>query len=228
MLNENLNILLVEDNISVALDLEMNLSEMGHTILATVDRGDQALTYIKKEGLDMAIIDIGLKGSVDGVQVAKKFKEAFIPFIFSTVVKPIDKLTLQSCLDHAIRIKNSQNPSPLENLPEIEKFSHTYFFVKSSGSLYKVNFEDISYIQSDRNYCVLHAKGRKFAAKISLNNLIQKLPKNKFVRVHQSYIVCFDAIEKININEETISITETSLPLGKTYKSSIMKRINRI
>jgi two-component system response regulator LytT len=198
--------------------------------------------------LDMAIIDIGLRGAIDGVQVAEQFKEALIPIIFSTarqdtdtferaqaveplayLVKPFDKLTLHSCLDQAIRLKEAAESEKMEETAiQANDFFKDYFFIRSRGSLHKIKFDDIDYIQSDRNYSIIHAKGHKFAAKISLNNLIQKLPVAKFIRVHQSYIVSFSKVDKINVNEETISIAEVALPMGKTYKSTLMKRINRI
>ncbi len=248
MQNKTLNILLIEDNVSTALDMEMKLTEMGHSVIATVDRGDKALNYISDSNLDMAIIDIGLRGAIDGVQVAEQFRKFLIPIIFSTarqdtdtferaqavsplayLVKPFDKLTLQSCLDQAIRLKAKKAEEKAEEpVVQTNDFFKDYFFIRSKGSLHKIKFGDIDYIQSDRNYSMIHVNGRKFAAKISLNNLIQKLPINKFVRVHQSYIVSFSKVDKINVNEETISIADVTLPMGKTYKSTLMKRINRI
>jgi DNA-binding LytR/AlgR family response regulator len=247
-----LNILLLEDNMSTALDMEMNLNDMGHNIMATFDRGDDALVFLQDHKPDLAIIDIGLKGSLDGVQVAEQFREEGIPIIFSTarqdtdtfeqaqaltplayLVKPFNKLTLNSCLDLAMRLQDKENSPEKEKMDEdelinLEDFFFDYFFVRSKGALHKIRFDAIIYIESDRNYSTLFANNRKYAAKISLNNLIQKLPVGKFVRIHQSYIVAFEQIEKINVNDDTISIANIDLPLGKTYKSFLMKRIHKI
>ncbi len=249
MAKELLHILLVEDNVSFAVELEMHLTEMGHHVVATVDQADAALSYLKGERPDMAIIDIGLKGPVDGLEVARQFTKASTPVIFSTarkdsdtfekanafaplayLVKPFDKLTLQSCLNQAIRLQQAVDDQITkgDELVEEESFHHDFFFIRNKGALHKIKFEDIYYVQSDRNYSILFVKNRKYAAKISLNNLIKKLPIDKFVRIHQSYIIQFELIDRINVNEDTISINGTSLPLGKTYKSALMKQIKRI
>jgi two-component system, LytTR family, response regulator LytT len=236
-----LNILLIEDNMSTALD-----------IMATFDRGEDALTFLQTNRPDLAIIDIGLRGPIDGVQVAEEFRDGGIPVIFSTarqdtdtfekalaleplayLVKPFDKLTLCSCLDMAMRLQekgaiSDKDKMDEEELINPEDFFNEYFFIRSKGALHKIKFDAITYIESDRNYSTLFANGRKYVAKISLNNLIHKLPVGKFVRIHQSYIVSFEQIEKININDDTISIANIDLPMGKTYKSILMKRINKI
>lgn len=252
MKTDTLNILLVEDNLSTALDLEMKITEMGHTVLATVDRADAALPYINEPNLDIAIIDVGLNGSVDGIEVAEHFYSATIPVVFSTgrqdmdtferaqklkplayLVKPFDKLTLHGCLEQVLRLRKEEKETILKNSDapkelDIKDFHQDSFFVRNKGALHKIKFSDISYIQSDRNYSILNVLGKKYAAKISLNNLIRKLPYHKFIRIHQSYILCFDAIERININEETVTFHNGELPLGKTYKSALLKRINKI
>jgi len=132
-------------------------------------------------------------------------------------------------LNQAIRLKN-ETETEVDAVGEVEDdaFFTDYFFIRSKGSLHKIRFNEITYVQSDRNYSLVHANDRRFAAKISLNNLMHKLPSNEFVRIHQSYIISFDKVDKINVQDETISIGEKNLPLGKTYKSALMKRINRI
>lgn len=113
------------------------------------------------------------------------------------------------------------------NTKEQERFTK-FFFVKHRKELHKIRLDDILYIQSDQNYCFIHLKNKKFVVKISLTSLLNKLPKNKFVRTHQSYAVAIEWIDKLNIGERTIVIEGISLPLSRNYRKDLLNEIHVI
>ena len=84
MTNSALKILIVEDNISFALELEMILDEIGYQIIATVDNSAEALDIIFSKEPDLILMDIDIKGNLSGTQIGQKIKHLNIPIIFIT------------------------------------------------------------------------------------------------------------------------------------------------
>jgi PAS domain S-box-containing protein len=79
------NILIVEDEAIVALDLEMQLRELGYAVTGIADSGDKALALARGRHPDLILMDVRLKGAMDGVQVAQVVRrELDVPVIFVT------------------------------------------------------------------------------------------------------------------------------------------------
>ncbi len=77
------NILLVEDEAIIALDISLEL-EMGGFKVFSVDNGEAALEVVANEDIDLAVLDIKIKGNLTGVDVFLKLRELGIPAVFST------------------------------------------------------------------------------------------------------------------------------------------------
>lgn len=78
-------ILIVEDNFIIQMFLEEILSGIGHEVLDSADNGDDALAIIKEQNPDIILLDIGLSGGWDGIELAGIINEKYrIPFVFLT------------------------------------------------------------------------------------------------------------------------------------------------
>jgi CheY-like chemotaxis protein len=78
-----LRVLLVEDEIMVALLLEEMLAELGHTVVGPVARLQRALEMAQREPLDVAILDVNINGC-EVYPVAEALAAREIPFVFVT------------------------------------------------------------------------------------------------------------------------------------------------
>lgn len=65
-------ILIVEDDAIIAMDMEQVLRRKGYTVVGRVDRGEKALSAVDEKKPDIVLMDINIKGSIDGIDVAKK------------------------------------------------------------------------------------------------------------------------------------------------------------
>lgn len=83
MSRESLRILLVEDEMLVAMLLEDMLTESGHTVIGPVAKLDQAVEAARNESIDLAILDVNLQGH-EVFPVAEALAARQIPFVFST------------------------------------------------------------------------------------------------------------------------------------------------
>jgi diguanylate cyclase (GGDEF)-like protein/PAS domain S-box-containing protein len=87
-------ILVVEDEMIVALDIKQRLESMGYAVVATVVTGEQALQKAEDLSPDLVLMDIKLKGKMDGIQAAEVIRSSYhTPVIFLTAFA--DEATLQ-------------------------------------------------------------------------------------------------------------------------------------
>ncbi len=82
---KNIKILIVEDEYIIANDIQMSLESMGYTVCALAASGEQAISKTKEHLPDLILMDIMLKGDMDGIETAKHITESFdIPVVFLT------------------------------------------------------------------------------------------------------------------------------------------------
>ncbi len=82
---ETSNILIVEDEFIIAKDIETSLENMGYKVCAVVSSGEKAIAKVKREKPDLVLMDIVLKGSIDGIEAARQIRSLFkIPIVYLT------------------------------------------------------------------------------------------------------------------------------------------------
>lgn len=99
---------------------------------------------------------------------------------------------------------------------------------EAKGKFFKVNFNDIDYIEGLRNYVAIHCGNKKIITLLNMKDLEEKLPAEQFARVHKSFIV---SIAKINtIEGNTLSLkdhADAAIVIGDTYKNDFFEKMNR-
>jgi two-component system, LytTR family, response regulator len=109
--------------------------------------------------------------------------------------------------------------------PAKEKLSGAdYIFVKEGTRFVKVNIDEILFIEGLKNYVAINTSAQKIVSLQRLKVLEDQLPVDKFIRVHNSYIVAKSAISSVKENE--ISVGPAKIPIGETYLKSFMDFIN--
>ncbi len=106
----------------------------------------------------------------------------------------------------------------------------TEIFIKNNNSLVRVKFEDILWIEALENYVVVNTFKDKFTIHFTMKSIAEKMPADKFVRVHRSFIVNMSKVKSIEDNSVIIRSETGSkvIPIGKSYKDQLMNDINLI
>jgi Response regulator of the LytR/AlgR family len=226
-------ILVVEDDSSFALEIEMMISELGYKYLGNPKNSFQTLEAIVKERPDLIILDININGGVDGITLAKAFAYKKIPVIYITgyespeyfnraketdhiayLVKPFHMLTLRSAIEKAFLKTQNLGASP-------EKTDA--LFVKNNNILHKIYLTEIKWIEVNGNYCYLFAQGKKHVLKMSLTKMLQNInKKNIFLQIHRNYIVQRRFITNYNSKNHSIKIDDSFIPVGRKYKNEVI------
>jgi DNA-binding LytR/AlgR family response regulator len=93
--------------------------------------------------------------------------------------------------------------------------------VRADKKMIKVPLEDIQYIESLKDYVIIHVGGRRIVTKQKISYLEQKLPDGKFLRIHRSFLVALHKIQAFSPNH--VEINGQELPIGRSYKSEVAK-----
>lgn len=80
----NERILVVEDEAITALDLKYSLEEIGYEVIDTVDTGQDAIDIAEEKRPDVVLMDIKLKGDMEGFEAAEVISQWNIPIIYLT------------------------------------------------------------------------------------------------------------------------------------------------
>jgi two-component system LytT family response regulator len=116
---------------------------------------------------------------------------------------------------------------PVNVLQQIEQ--HDYFFADANGIKRKINFSDISFIESAGNYVVIYGDNDlKVLTYKSLNAMQAIVLSKNFIRVHKSYIVSIDHIRAVKGNELIVDKdgTMVNISIGRTFKGAMLKKLN--
>lgn len=130
---------------------------------------------------------------------------------FQAVNKIIDKLESKTSTI-------SDFEPPIDSQTKVED---TYLTIRADRKFYKINFNDIKYIEGQKAYVTFHTNVRKITALASLKDLEEALPEKQFIRIHKSYIVSIQEI--LSLEGNLIEVFNTKLPVGKSYKDNVMK-----
>ncbi len=112
---------------------------------------------------------------------------------------------------------------------ESEKISSEGIFIKSSSSSFvRLFYDDVLFVEAMENYVLIQTTTKKHTIHFTMKALLDKLPGGKFIRVHRSFIVNKDKIEKIDNNMIYMQSLEKNktIPLSKSYKDDFMKKLN--
>lgn len=134
----------------------------------------------------------------------------------------------ENLVGYALVIRKNQDSTASTSAGAAETMTNVViqnsFFVKKGSMLVKVFIDNINWIQAMDNYVIIQTGSDQFIIHSTMKDIESKLPTNKFLRVHRSYII---SVDKINVlDENTVLIGEKTIPIGKSYKEAFMNRLN--
>jgi DNA-binding LytR/AlgR family response regulator len=111
---------------------------------------------------------------------------------------------------------------------EVPNSGDEEIFIKSGSSLVKLKLRDIIYVEALENYVTLNTRDDKYTIHFTMKAIESQLPSGVFIRVHRSFIVNKTMIQAIKENTLDLNIGNTlkSIPVGKSYRDSLLSEIN--
>ncbi len=242
-----MKIIAVEDEPLFANNLEIFIDKLGYDLVGMTDNSEEMLRFFFSLKPDLALIDINIKGSKNGIEVAQKIatSENPIPVIFITsygdkkyfedakqtypyayLVKPFDEKVLERTIELAFARYAKSNPTENGEVWQNALLIRDSFFVKAGDTLQKMKIEDIMVVEVSGKNITLHTLKDTFTTRMSLKEIANKLPITDFIQVHRSYIINANYIESINTKDNTVKVLNKNIDVSKNYKENLLQRIN--
>lgn len=229
-----MNCIIVDDEPLAREAIELLVNEITYLNLAgTFNNASSAAGFMETHTVDLIFLDIQMPG-ISGIQFARSIPRRTL-IIFTTayseyaldsyevdaidyLIKPIVPERFRKATDKALSYHSLLLQEEKEN---IEPVAADYFFVKSERKYFKVNFEDILFVEGLKDYVILQLKEQRIITRMNLKAMFDLLPKSLFLRVNKSYIVNTAHIEAFDNNDLFIRTYE--IAIGNSYRDSFFE-----
>ena len=206
-------------------------------LLGAFDNPLDAIDFLSTQAVDLIFVDIQMP-DLTGIEFARSLENA-PKIVFTTAyekyavegfkLNAIDYLLKPFSYEEFLKAaQKARKQSELEaqTLPSIEANSQ-FLFLKSEYKIRRINFNDILYIEGLKDYIKVYTTGedKPVLSLNSMKSLEQKLPENKFMRVHRSFIVNLDRID--TIERSRIIFGKTYIPVSDQYKDKFQEYLDK-
>lgn len=239
-----IKILIVEDEMIIGANIALQLTSLGYDVLGIIPRAEEVLPKIRQTLPDILLLDIYLKGDLDGIELAHIIQKEFkIPIIYLTanaddahfnrakttnpyafISKPFKKLDLQHAIE--LTILRIQEEKKLEVIDLDTFVMSDSIFVRSHDKMIKININDILYIEAERNYCKIHCKEKEHLIVSTLKDLEEKLNVKNLLRIHRSFIINMHHIDEIATSH--LVIAKKAIPVSPELKKQLLLHIQKV
>jgi len=236
-MSDKIKIGIVEDEVIIADSIRIALESLGYETPEPCVNYDQAIAMLESQRPDLALLDIKMRKSKDGIEVARYIRERLdIPIIFLTansdaetlqraktvkpnafLTKPFQKADLYIAIEIAL---SNFIPAQGKTKKEGQLLAKDAIFIKEGHYFHKVKLDEIIYLSSEHVYVTVHTTHKNFLVRSSLQDYLQKFDPAKIVRVHQRYAVNISKVDKIN--SAYLLIDKIEIPVSKSYHETLM------
>jgi DNA-binding LytR/AlgR family response regulator len=200
-----------------------------------------AIEVLRSHDIDLLFLDVQMP-ELTGISLLKVLQKK--PYVILTtayseyalegyeldvtdyLLKPITFERFLKAVDKVIQRMDNKQPVVIQHTPAVAASpSPAFVFVKDGTKLVKVMLDDILYVEGLKDYVTIHTKQQKIVSLQRLKLLEEQLPSDKFIRIHNSFIVSLRGIEVVHKGE--VQVAGNLLPIGETYKKSFREFIER-
>ena len=196
----------------------------GLEVLAHLEDAESAVAMLQKCTPDLLFLDIHLLG-MTGLELLERIQPA-CPVILTTafpqyalrgydlqvadyLLKPYTEARFLQAVQRGLLLRQ-RGPQHL--------------FVKSGTTLERVHFEEILFIEGMRDYRRIHTTTKRIMTLVTFQELEQRLPAERFLRIHKSWMVHLDKV--IRMEGDEVWVGNTALPVSETYKAKVKAMVS--
>lgn len=215
-------------------------------LLGQFSNAIEALKAIHEQDIDLIFLDIRMP-DINGIELAKIVEQYRVKgnlrIIFTTafdqyaldgykvdaldyLLKPFSFVDFSKSVAKALGyFELIRNPEQeIQKLsPPIPETEVAYIYLKFEYQLVRIAVDDIIYVESMKDYVKVFrlSEDKPLLSLTSMKSLEEKLPENKFMRIHRSYIVSLDKIKSATKN--SVQIDKITIAVTDQYKDNFMK-----
>ncbi|MBD2722780.1 LytR/AlgR family response regulator transcription factor [Hymenobacter armeniacus] len=191
----------------------------------------QALEYLQREAVDVLFVDINMP-DISGLEFVSSLAERPL-IIFTTaysehavtgfeldavdyLLKPFSLARFLKACNKAQALLQLRAAPPAAPAPG-------YFFLKTGPEQVKVRFDEILYLEAAGNYVTFVLTGRRLLTRLTIQEALDLLPAERFTRVHRSFVVANDKVDKVERHQ--LGIGKVAVPVGASYQLLVQPRL---
>lgn len=205
-------------------------------LLGCFENAEMAAGFIKDHAVDLFFLDIQMPG-LSGIDFAKSipstalviFTTAFAEYALDSyevdaidyLVKPVKPERFKKAVEkaisyHAMLLSEEKNA-------DIEEIQSDFIFIKSDRRFFKVNFQDILFVEGLKDYVIIQTENQRLITHMNLKTIHELLPQQTFLRVNRSYIVNKDCIDSFSNND--VFIKNYEIGIGNHYRDLFLDEL---
>ncbi|MCB0475283.1 MAG: response regulator transcription factor [Flavobacteriaceae bacterium] len=223
----NIKCIIIDDEPLAVSIIEKYLKEFqDFEILSTFSNPVEAIERIEMKDVDVVFLDINMpkmkgldfvrnliyKPNIVITTAYREFAaESYDLDILDYLIKPIP---FERFLKTISKIKQQINLQRGFN-PDEDMNPDSYIFLKVDKKMVKINFDDILYIESLKDYIKVFTSAGNYVAHKSISSITDELPSKKFLRIHRSYTISIDRVSYVEGN--MVDVASKRLPIGRKY-----------
>lgn len=190
----------------------------------------KALEYLQKESIDLIFLDIKMP-DISGIEFFNSLsKKPLLIFTTAYTEHAVTSFEMDA-VDYLLKpfslarfIKGCNKAFELYNFRNASETSD-HLYVKTGYEQLKVFYEDILYLEAAGNYVTFVLKDRNLLSRSTFAEVVNALPPHKFVRVHRSYIVAVNKIDKVE--RQQVTINKAIVPVSDAYSQNLMDALKK-
>jgi two-component system, LytTR family, response regulator len=200
------------------------------SLVGKFDDGLSALEFLKNNEPDLIFLDIQIPGlsGVDFLKIIEKKSQVIITSAYSQYALEAFELDVRDYLMKPFaferflkalnKISTKPEPSQIHQIADVQSMANSFAFFNVNKRMVRVQFSDILYVESMREYISINTGKEKVITKMGIGEMEKTLTEG-FVRVHRSFIA--NAAKVTSYTAEEVFIDKISLPIGPNYKQSV-------
>ncbi len=233
------NVIIVDDEYLAQKLLQDYVSKVESLqLVATCSNAIEAMNALNDHQVDIMFLDIQMP-DLTGLELVKSLEQkpavifttayseyavdAFNLSVVDYLLKPFDFPRFIQAINKAIGTEQPKVAGVQKMEADTISKSNDFITVKADYKLYKINYDDLLYIEGQHEYVTFHTTQRRITALFALKDLEEILPKEKFVRVHKSYIVSFEHIQ--DLDKSDVTVAGIKVPVGASYRDELLARL---
>lgn len=206
-------------------------------LVGAFDNPLDAIDFLSGNGIDLIFVDIQMP-DLTGIEFARTLENA-PKLIFTTAyekyalegfkLNAVDYLLKPFSYEEFLKAaQKARKQAELETgMPQSIEANNQFLFLKSEYKIRRINFNDILYIEGLKDYIKVYttSEDKPVLSLNSIKSLEQKLPEERFMRVHRSFIVNLDRID--TIERSRIIFGKTYIPVSDQYKDKFQEYLDK-
>ena len=227
----SINTLIVDDNPLARHAMTHLVGQIDYlSLVGECTNSIDAINFLNREKVDLMLLDIEMP-EMSGLDLIKQLSNS--PLVILTTAKSDYAVEAfeQKVIDYLIKpvslprfIKSIERARELFEGSSIYTKQNDSFFVRHDGTWVKVVFEEILYIQALGDYVTIYTLTAKYTIHATMKAIDEKLPPNKFQRVHRSYIIAVSQISLLSDN--MVTIAGKQIPIAESFKPQLLEKLD--